>query len=79
VCAGLKKWEMGLALCKCAEESRDHGLHEAAGRFYLSLAEYLADEREIGVARKYLALMSAIWPHGRDLALESKALRVFWE
>jgi hypothetical protein len=79
VCTGLKKWETGLVYCKCAEDSRDPGLHEAAGRFYLSLAECLTAERELGTARKYIALMAAIWPDGRDLALESKALRPLWE
>jgi hypothetical protein len=78
-CTGLRKWEIGLVFCKCAEDSRDPGLHEAAGRFYLSLAECLTAERELGTARKYIALMSAIWPDGRDLALESKALRPLWE
>jgi hypothetical protein len=78
-CTGLSKWNMGRELCRFAGVDLKPGLREAIGRFYLAYAEYLAVGGDMDTAKSYLQEMARVWPEGRVLVLETKALRELWE
>jgi hypothetical protein len=52
---------------------------EAAGRFHLARAVDYCREGLPAVAREAVRLMSAVWPEGREEALNTRALAVLWD
>ena len=78
ICAGLERWELGREIALVIASSYRLEVREAAGRFHLAHAIALCALQDIAGARGVLNALSSVWPEGRLLALESKALEVVW-
>jgi hypothetical protein len=78
VCAGLHRWEMGTEIVRLFSPGLPLDLREAAGRYHLAHAESLCAAGSIASAKEAVRELSIVWPEGRELALDAKALAAIW-
>jgi hypothetical protein len=78
VCTGLQKWAMGLELCRAVTGEGDLTMRRIIGTFYLRYAENLSVSGNLEMARAYVQKSAIVWPEGREMALNSKALAPIW-
>jgi len=78
ICTGLQRWEMGGEIVRLFSPGLPLDLREAAGRFYLSHAEYLCGVGDVQGAKDAVRALSFVWPEGRELALAASVLNLLW-